>query len=185
MAIPRKETSLFPSDLLEVVPDNGVDQRWWVLHTKSRQEKSVAREMTRNRVPFFLPLLKRHSNAGRPRQISYIPLFTGYVFVFGSHHEREVCLRTSRLARILPVHDGDQLRRELHQINQLIEADRPLTFETRLEPGRRVRVTTGPFAGVEGVVLKRHGQSRLIVAVQLLQQGVSASVEEWVLEAID
>ena len=67
----------------------------------------------------------------------------------------------------------------------LIESDAPLTIERRLNAGRRVRVKTGAMAGVEGVVISRRGNNRLLVAVKLLQQGVSVDVDDFLLEPLD
>src|SRR4051794_17182902 len=34
---------------------------WWVLHTRPRQEKSLARELHAGRIPFYLPQVARRS----------------------------------------------------------------------------------------------------------------------------
>ena len=51
------EPPLFPLDLFDDKIDQAVvqDKTWWVLHTKPRQEKSLARELFRREVPFYLP----------------------------------------------------------------------------------------------------------------------------------
>ena len=48
-----------------------------------------------------------------------------------------------------------------------------------------MRVTTGSFAGDEGTVITRRGRNRLLVAVTLLQQGVSLEIDDFMLEPID
>jgi hypothetical protein len=58
-------------------------------------------------------------------------------------------------------------------------------MESRLAPGRRVRVRHGALAGLEGTVLLRRGRTRLLVAVDFLQQGASVDIEDYCLEAID
>ncbi len=60
----------------------------------------------------------------------------------------------------------------------------PLTIERRLSPGDRVRVRSGPLAGVEGTVLRRQGATRLVVAVNLLQQGASVDIDDCLLEPV-
>ncbi len=114
-----------------------------------------------------------------------VPLFPGYVFMFGSEQERILSLTTNRVSRILEVADPSHLRAELEQINRLIHCGAPLTVEQRLAPGNRVRIKHGAMAGLEGTVLVRRGKTRLIVAVTLLQQGVSVEVDDFSLEPID
>jgi hypothetical protein len=74
---------------------------------------------------------------------------------------------------------------DLRQIRRLIEANVPLTPEARLEPGQRIRVSSGSLIGLEGTVIKRHGQQRLLVAVEFLQQGASVQIEDCGVERID
>jgi transcription antitermination factor NusG len=94
-------------------------------------------------------------------------------------------LTTNRISRILPVDDADQLVHDLRQIRQLIAANVPLTVESRLRPGQRVRVRQGAFAGVEGIVMKRRGEMRLLVSITFLQQGASVEIDDFLLEPLD
>ncbi|NQT12752.1 MAG: antitermination protein NusG, partial [Planctomycetes bacterium] len=55
----------------------------------------------------------------------------------------------------------------------------------RLKPGMRVRVRSGSLENLEGVVIRREGRERLLVAVAFLQQGASVSIEDVQLERID
>jgi transcriptional antiterminator RfaH len=77
------------------------------------------------------------------------------------------------------------LTRDLRRVHQLIEAGAPLTPEARLEAGARVRVRSGPLAGIEGVVIKRAGVARLQIAVNFLQQGASLQLEDHEVERLD
>jgi transcription antitermination factor NusG len=53
-----------------------------------------------------------------------------------------------------------------------------------LKPGCRVRVISGPFAGVEGVVETKRCKGRSEVTLDLLQSGVSLEIDECRLQAI-
>ena len=68
--------------------------------------------------------------------------------------------------------------------SQLIAANMPLTVESRLGPGDRVRVRFGSLAGIEGTVLSRRGEVRLVVCVDFLQQGASVEIDDFMLEPI-
>ncbi len=134
-------------------------------------------------VPFFLPLVpKTHVIRGRIVR-SHIPLFGGYVFMFGCDDERVRCLTTNRVSELLRVDDQWQLRHDLRQLNWLIGTGAPLTIERRLEPGRRVRIRSGPMRGLEGVIThRRGGKHRLLVAVEFLQHGVSVEIDDFMVE---
>lgn len=184
MPILRKEPSIFPDNLLDEDNRPEDDRRWRVLYTKSRQEKALARELRASTVPFYLPLIPKESVMRGRRVVSHIPLFTGYVFLLGNEDERLRTLQTNRISRILDVDDAGSLVHDLRQVQQLIASGAPLTVESRLEPGNRVRVKHGAFAGLEGTVLQRRGKTRLLVAVNFLQQGASVEVEDFFLEPI-
>jgi hypothetical protein len=180
----REETSIYPDALLDESAIGPSSRRWFVLYTKARQEKALARELLAYRVPFYLPLVKKTSLARGRRRTSFVPLFGGDVFLYGTEEERVRSLTTNRISRILPVDDSEQFVHDLQQIERLIAANVPLTVESRMGPGQRVRVRQGAFAGVEGTVLKRRGETRLLVSIDFLQQGASVEIDDFLLDPI-
>lgn len=60
----------------------------------------------------------------------------------------------------------------------------PRRGEARLKCGDRVHVIDGALAGAEGVVVKRRRECRLVVALTLVQQGVSVEIDDYLLERI-
>jgi transcription antitermination factor NusG len=106
------------------------------------------------------------------------------LFLFGDEQERYRSMTTNRVAQVLPVREPLELREDLLQVFRLIQTNAPLTVESRLKPGDRVRVKKGPFEGVEGTVVSRCRRSRIIVAVRLIQQGVSLEVDDFQLEPL-
>ncbi|MGA2031456.1 MAG: transcription termination/antitermination NusG family protein [Thermoguttaceae bacterium] len=184
MPLLGKEPDLFPEGLLDVPSDETNDRHWFVLYTKPRQEKALARQLLGYRIPFYLPLVKKTSLIQGKKRHSFIPLFAGYVFLCASHAERLQSLATNRIFRVLPVDDFDRLLTDLRQLRQMIAAQMPLTVESRLVPGDRVRVRQGSFAGIEGTVLTRRGRTRLLVAINFLQQGASVEIDDFLLEPL-
>jgi transcription antitermination factor NusG len=184
MPILNKEVSLYPDDLFDVEVNGDEDRNWWVLHTKARQEKAVARFLHHSRIAFYLPLISRMTMNRQRKYTSEIPLFAGYVFVYGSHDEVTACRQTERLANVLPVPDGKQLRSDLGGVLKLIECGAPLTAEKRVQPDQRVRIKSGALQGIEGIVSRRKNRMRIVVIVNFLQQGVAMDVEDWLLEPI-
>jgi transcriptional antiterminator RfaH len=177
------EPFVFPNDLLgesEVAAD--CDSRWWVLHTRPRAEKTLARRLLQKQTPFFLPVCKRQWRHQGRVQRSYVPLFPSYVFLQGDRNIVLRALETNLLVRVLPVEDQAQLQEDLRRVYYLIASDAPLTPEDRLQPGDWVEITSGPLAGLEGKILRRGKQLRFIVEVQFLQRGVSVEIEGWMIQ---
>lgn len=183
MPILPQQRDLFPDDLLADVvdrsPESADASAWVVFYTLARREKDLMRKLAAAGIAFYGPLIRRrcHVSGGRTRA-SQVPLFPGYVFSRVDAEQRRSALATNTIARWLPVPDEAALVCDLRLIRQLIESDQPLTPEARLEAGQAVRVRSGPLAGLEGSVVKRHGGDRLVVAVRFLNQGASIELED-------
>ncbi len=148
---------------------------WWVARTKSRQEKALAWSLKKAGISYYLPLVARPQKNRERLRISIVPLFTGYLFLRGTHLERYESLRTGRVAQVIPVEDQVSLRKELQGISMV-------TMEKRLElcdfvkKGQKARVIYGPFAGVEGIVERKKNRTRLILTVQVIRQAVRVEI---------
>jgi transcriptional antiterminator RfaH len=178
------ETSLYPHNLLDDFTSGESERCWWAIYTKARQEKSLAQNLLGHEIPFYLPLVKKDRYSRWHRVRAYLPVFDGYLFMYGSDEERVTALTTNRISRVLPVNHPEQLRAELGQLRHLIESDVPVTIERRLTRGDRVRVKSGPFKDVEGAIIRREGETRLLVAVNYMEQGVSIEIDDFMVEPI-
>jgi len=181
MPILSAEPAIFPDNLMEAGPTDWGERRWWVLHTKSRQEKCLARQLHEKSVPFFLPLVPRRLKIrGKIRQ-SYLPLFGGYVFLLVDGEEYVAALSTRRVACALEVPDQKRLWSELTQIYRLIATGAPINAEERLVPGAPVEIQSGPLAGLRGVIVRSASGSKFIVKVDFIERGASVWIDDFAL----
>jgi transcriptional antiterminator RfaH len=184
MPILAAETAEFPAGLLDDIAPTDCDRRWWAVYTKSRQEKALARQLESLEVPFYLPQVPHESLIRGRRHTSLLPLFSGYLFLFGDDNERIKALGTKRVSHMLCAVDAQAMTRDLINIRTLIESGAPLTVESRLEPGRPVRVKSGALMGMEGRIVARRAGHALLVVVRFLQQGVSVQIDDFQVEPI-
>jgi transcriptional antiterminator RfaH len=186
MPILPREPDIFPAELFDGLDEaSAATGQWWVMYTLARREKELMRRLRNLEIAFYSPLVHKRTRSplGRVRQ-SYVPLFASYVFVRGTEQQRHQALTTNCVSRCLNVPDSPRLVHDLRQIRRLIELDAPLTVEARIEPGRQVRVRSGPMSGMEGTVVKRRGKNWLVVAVEFLQQGASVLLEDFQVEPL-
>ena len=186
MPILAPETNLQPSNLLDLDHvGGGPSRRWWAVYTLSRREKEFMRRLQALQGSFYCPIIPQRgkSPAGRMR-ISYLPLFTNYVFLCGDENAPYQAMTTNCVSQCVEVIDGEQLTQDLRQIRDLIDAGIPVTRESRLDAGDAVRVKTGNFRGYEGKIIQREGQTRLLVAVKFMQQGASVVLEDCEVEPL-
>jgi transcription antitermination factor NusG len=173
MPILRKESEIFPPDLFSL---SVVSAPWEIAHVRSRQEKVVARVLANRSQPFYLPQIeKRIQRSGRTFK-SFLPLFTGYVFLRRTEEMRPVLWSTGVVTRVIPVEDQRLLDEELRQIRALQEAGATLTPHPDLAPGDRVRITEGAFSGYVGTLVRERDAVRLVVSISSLNKSVLAEL---------
>ncbi len=177
MPILKREIDLFPDDLLS--SEYALAHPWWAMYTLAKHEKKLMRQLAQLKLPFYAPVIERRyrSPNGRLRK-SYEPLFGNYVFVCGDEETRYKTVCTGSISRCLEVPRPDELVADLLQIKNLIGTEAPLAPESRLEPGQKVRIRNGVFAGYEGVIVRRERDVRLQVCVRFMEQGVSVQLDD-------
>lgn len=186
MPILPDEPVLYPPDLWTGQDGPEPGRPWWCLHTKPRQEKSVARDLMVRGLTFYLPLVVQESRTPTGRKIrSRVPLFTSYVFFQGDDEQRRAALTTNRLVHALPVPDPDGLVADLRQIDRMLRSGLPVVPEATHPVGSRVRIVTGPLAGLVGTVARRGQGDRFVAIVQFLGSGASADLRDWQVEQVE
>ena len=187
MPILDSEPDLYPDDLLDGPGEFPAEDRlWWAIYCLARREKQLMRLLRAMDIAFYGPLVSKRnrSPSGRTRT-SHVPLFPGYIFLCGSEEQRQAAMTTNCISQCIEAPDPASLIEDLRQIRNLICAGQPVTMEAKLEAGQQVRVKSGPFANVEGTVLRRQNKTRLLVSVRYLQQGASVLLEDCDLELLD
>jgi len=158
------------------------DMPWYVIRVKGNAEKTAAQSLINRGVTVFLPLQKRPSKRKNVGLID-IPLFAGYIFGQFDHRDALKVVACPGVVQILcrgtvpePVDPAEM--RSLLVLSRTAVAISLLPTFTR---GQKVRITEGPLADVEGIVLRDNGRQRLILSVSLLRRSVSAEINrEWI-----
>jgi transcription antitermination factor NusG len=158
---------------------------WWVAHTRSRNEKALAHDLISKNINYFLPMTWKVRRRTRRTIRSLLPLFTGYLFFCGEENQRIDLLRTNRVANLIEVRSQEQLIDELVQIEQALRVGAPLTPYKYIKAGQRCRVIAGPLMGLEGIVVKTKGSTRLVLQIDMLGQAASVEIDIDLIEIID
>lgn len=180
-AEPRAYPETLFSDPLAVTSRDGC---WWVLYTRARMEKTLARQLRGQQVPFYLPVYQHTWKTGGRKRTSYLPLFPGYVFLHGDEEARLAALETNLLCTIIPVTDQERLFDDLCRVERVLGGSAPVTPESEVPSGALVEITAGTFKGLCGRVIRHGEQTRLVIEIEFLRRGVSIEVEEWALRVL-
>jgi hypothetical protein len=185
-ADPPRQARHVPQDLWdEVARPIEPDRVWSCLHTKPRQEKATARDLRAARTPFYLPqVVHEDRTPGGRKTRSILPLFGGYLFLFGDKSQRLDALRGNRLVNILEVADQDGLIHDLRQIHQMLRSGLAIMPESSVPVGGQIRITNGPLTGLVGTVVRRGKRDDFVAVVKMLGLGTTVALEDWHVDII-
>jgi len=159
--------------------------QWWVVHTRSRNEKALAQDLIRKNISYFLPMSWKVRRRSRRTIRSFLPLFGGYLFFCGDEDQRVELLRTNRVANLIEVIDQQKFLNELVQIEQALRVGAPLTPHKYIKVGKRCRVMAGPLTDLQGIVVQAKNATRLVLQVDMLGQAASVEIDIDMLEFLD
>jgi transcription antitermination factor NusG len=159
--------------------------RWHVLHTRSRQEKVIAETLAAAGAYPFLPLQRRVTYYGHRKRVVEAPLFTCYLFVWGLLDHAYLATGSRRAAQVIGVDDQKRLETELTHLERVINLGGSFQHYDLLIRGRRVRVTRGPFEGIEGIVEDGVRNDRLVLQVHAIGRALSLEIDASLLEPVD
>src|SRR6266851_164189 len=156
-----------------------IDPRWCAAYTVANHEKRVAEQLGLRSVEHFVPLYESVRRWKDRKVRLQLPLFPGYVFVRLALRDRLRVLQVPSVARLVGF-NGLPCALPDSEIEALKAG---LASGVRAEPhpyltvGRRVRVKTGPLAGVEGVLKRKKNSARLVISLDLIMRSVAVDVE--------
>ncbi|MDP6526009.1 MAG: transcription termination/antitermination NusG family protein [Kiritimatiellia bacterium] len=160
-------------------------RKWHVLYLRPRREKKTAEYCELLDLPYFLPLREETKIYQRRRVTVYKTIFPGYIFAAMDEAGRVNLLKTNNVVRILVPESQRKLLHELAQIRKALSVDPTLGAAEALQKGRMVRISGGPFAGVEGMIETLKGTTAVRLNVEMIGQAVKLEVAREFLELID
>ena len=151
---------------------------WHVLHVIANHEKRIAQHLSVRSLEHFVPLYTERSKWTDRSVTLERPLFTGYVFVRFSPHAKLSVVSTPGVIRLLGDHECDTVSAdEIDRIRNGLASGCLLRPHPHVSVGTPVRVLSGAFEGVEGIVTEFRHQCRVIIALSAVKQCFSLEVE--------
>jgi transcription antitermination factor NusG len=160
--------------------------RWYAAYTYANHEKRVREQLEQRSVESFLPVYETVRRWKDRRMHLQMPLFPGYVFVRMELVDRLRVLQVPSVVRLVGF-NGHLSALPDEEIDGLKKG---LAGGVRAEPhpfltaGRRVRLKSGPLAGMQGILLRWKGNLRVVISIGLIQRAVAVDAEAADVEAI-
>lgn len=158
---------------------------WQVIHTRPRCEKKLAAYCAKLGATSYLPLRSETKIYQRRKVTVHKPIFPGYLFASLSPDQRLGLLKTNQVVRFLEPEFEAHLVHELDQIRSALEVDPTLGADAAIAAGTRVRITGGPFMGVEGLVQNLRSQNKVALNVDMIGRAVVVEVTREYLEVVE
>jgi transcription antitermination factor NusG len=161
------------------LPLDSLEPNWYTAYTCAHHEKRIAAHLSGRLIEHFLPLYQRARRWKDRTKVIESPLFPSYVFVRIDIKNRLRVLGIPGVVRLVSFNGAPAALPE-EQINALRKG---LTQNPKAEPcryfpsGRSVRVKSGPFEGLEGILIRYKGNFRVVLSIELIQRSVSVDVD--------
>jgi len=149
---------------------------WYVCHTRPRCEKKFSALMAAENFEHYLPLIDSIRRYGKETKRFTKPLFPGYVFAQVPAEEKSRIYQQELLARAIPVDDEARFLGQLADVRRMVSSGVEFTVIPLLTRGRQVRVVGGPLHGLEGIVDDSSNPLAIVIAVDVLRQGLLIKV---------
>ena len=152
---------------------------WHGIRTRSNCEHIAATALEARGYHKYLPLYPRRRRWSDRVVTKYVPVFGGYVFCRFDYAQRLPVITAPGVVSVvgcgsepapIPDHEIEAIQTVL-QSGMLAE---PCPF---LREGHKVRVMHGSLKGVEGILVKKKANWRLVVSINMLQRAVSVEVD--------
>ena len=149
---------------------------WFVIYTKSRNEKKVAELLQKNGVEVFCPLVKLKKNWSDRKKIVETPLFKSYVFVNLSEKDRNVVFNVPGVIRYLFWLKKPAIARdsEIENLKNILHETMDSFTIENYQIGDTIKISEGVFKGLDGVIEK---QSKNKLHVILENVGIKITLQ--------
>jgi transcription antitermination factor NusG len=152
---------------------------WYALVVKPNHEKVVFEHLKTAGFEASLALYRiRRRWSDRIKELN-LPIFPGYVFCRFSYRSRVAILRIPGVRSIVSAgrNPAPVPAREIAAIEAMVQSGLPVQPWPFLKLGQKVRVTSGPLRGVEGILVEFRKTWQVVVSVELLQRSVATEID--------
>jgi transcription antitermination factor NusG len=153
---------------------------WYGIRTRSNHEKVISALLDSRGYEQYLPLHRVRRHWSDRVVVSEQPLFPGYVFCRFDPNKRLGIITIPGVVTVIgfgrklaPIADS-----EIEAVRTVLESGVPVQTCGFLQEGQRVRVKQGVLTGVEGVLLKRKSQWRLVISVTTLHRSIAVEIDQ-------
>lgn len=153
------------------------DKKWYVIQTRPLFEKKVLKQIEDKEIEAFLPEIETIRIWSDRKKRIHKPLFSGYLFVRADPDERFKAISNTvgalkyvmyqKRPAIVSAKEIDSIKISLNL------AERVNVENKTYQKGDEVIITSGPLAGLQGIVSEARGHYKLLINITELSASLS------------
>jgi transcription antitermination factor NusG len=154
------------------------ERKWFALYTKPRHEFKAEIEITSLSIENYLPTVTRLKQWSDRKKKVTEPLLRGYILIKATEKERINALQTRSVLNCVSFKGKPAAipQFQIDNLKKMMESDDEFYISEQIKVGTKVRVTSGPFQGVEGIVYNTDNVKMLAITIDLLNRSVSVKL---------
>lgn len=159
---------------------------WYAVRTRSNHERVAAAVLAGKGYERYLPTYRVRRRWSDRVVVTELPIFPGYVFCRFDAKQRLPILTTPGVVSVIGfgAEPSPITESEIEAIQTVLESGlnaEPCPF---LKEGQRIRVKQGALEGLEGILLKKKSEWRMVISVTMLQRSLAVEIDrEWITTA--
>jgi transcription antitermination factor NusG len=177
MATIAEEQPIQPS-AGSLLPNHGPS--WYAAYTWANHERRVVQQLVDRRIENFLPTYRSVRRWKDRRKELHLALFPSYVFVRMTLKDRIKVLQVPGVVDLVTFggYPAPLPEMEIDSLRKGLAGEAWVEPHPYLRVGRRVRITQGPFAGIEGVLVRRKERLTVVLSIALIESSVAMEISE-------
>ena len=157
---------------------SAIDDPWCVLHIRTNHEKRVAQHLSVRSVEYYLPLYTERSRWTDRTVVLERPLFPGYMFARFPTQARVSVISAPGVIHLLSDDEKNKVSAaEIDRIREGLANGCLLRPHPYVSMGTPVRVRSGVFESVEGIVTELRNRCRVVIALSVAKQCFSLEMD--------
>jgi len=157
----------------------GEPAAWFALQVKTRHERITADCLVSKGYEAFAPLTIQSNQSCSEVSGPNTPLFPGYVFSRFDPRFRLPILTTPKVRCIVSYGRDPAVisASEIEAIREVSHLKYPAEPCPYLTEGTRVRITSGPLKGTQGILVQIRSSFRVVLSVSLIRQSIRVEID--------
>jgi transcription antitermination factor NusG len=163
-----------------MIKNKNNEKTWFALYTKPRSEFKASQQLTGVEVEHYLPTITRLKQWSDRKKKVTEPLIRGYIFIYATENQRLASVEQPSIVRC--VFDGGHPASipewQIDNIRKMLSLKSEIIVYNGIVSGTKVKIKSGPFEGVVGIVTNNEMGKSISISIDLLNRSVITSVPQ-------